>query len=84
MKVARLEKVSQEIQQAFVPIWVERKHVMPFFAYPESVRRIIYTTNAIEALNAKLRRAVRARGHFPNDDAAMKLLYLVLNNAAEE
>ena len=57
---------------------------MPFFAYPESVRRIIYTTNAIEALNAKLRRAVRARGRFPNDDAAMKLLYLVLNNAAEE
>ena len=60
------------------------EHVVPFFAYPESVRRIIYTTNAIEALNAKLRRAVRARGHFPNDDAAMKLLYLVLNNAAEE
>jgi putative transposase len=60
------------------------EHVMPFFAYPESVRRIIYTTNAIEALNAKLRRAIRARGHFPNDDAAMKLLYLVLNNAAEE
>ena len=57
---------------------------MPFFAYPESARRIIYTTNAIEALNAKLRRAVRARGHFPNDDAAMKLLYLGLNNAADE
>jgi putative transposase len=60
------------------------EHVVPFFAYPESVRRIIYTTNAIEALNAKLRRAVRTRGHFPNDDAAMKLLYLVLNNAADE
>src|SRR5208282_5915561 len=56
----------------------------PFFAYLESVRRIIYTTNAIEALNSKLRRAVRTRGHFPNDDAAIKLLYLVLNNAAEE
>ena len=60
------------------------EHVVPFFAYPDSVRRIIYTTNAIEALNAKLRRAVRAREHFPNDDAAMKLLYLVLNNAADE
>jgi putative transposase len=60
------------------------EHVVPFFAYPESVRRIIYTTNAIEALNAKLRRAVRVRGHFPNDDSAMKLLYLVLNNAADE
>jgi putative transposase len=55
-------------------------HVVPFFAFPESVRRIIYTTNAIEALNSKLRRAVRTRGHFPNDDAAMKLLYLVLNH----
>ena len=60
------------------------QHVVPFFAFPESVRRIIYTTNAIEALNSKLRRAVRTRGHFPNDDAAMKLLYLVLNHASEE
>jgi len=59
-------------------------HVIPFFAFPESVRRIIYTTNAIEALNSKLRRAVRTRGHFPSDDAAMKLLYLVLNHAAED
>jgi putative transposase len=58
--------------------------VIPFFAFPESVRRIIYTTNAIEALNSKLRRAVRTRGHFPSDDAASKLIYLVLNHAAEE
>jgi putative transposase len=58
--------------------------VIPFFAFPEAVRRIIYTTNAIEALNSKLRRAVRTRGHFPSDDAASKLLYLVLNNAAND
>jgi putative transposase len=58
--------------------------VIPFFAFPEGVRRIIYTTNAIEALNSKLRRAVRTRGHFPSDDAATKLLYLVLNHAAAE
>ena len=58
--------------------------MVPFFAYPESVRRIIYTTNQIEALNAKVRRAVRMRGHFPNDDAPMKLLYLVLNQAAAD
>jgi putative transposase len=56
--------------------WTE---VIPFFAFPAEVRKMIYTTNAIESLNAKLRRAVRARGHFPNDAAAMKLLYLVLN-----
>ena len=48
------------------------------------MRRIVYTTNAIEALNSKLRRAVRAHGHFPNDEAATKLLYLVLNRAAED
>jgi len=60
------------------------EHVIPFFAFPEGVRRIIYTTNAIEALNAKLRRAVRTRGHFPTDEAAIKLLYLVLRQVADE
>jgi len=59
-------------------------HVIPFFAFPEGVHRIIYTTNAIEALNSKLRRAVRTRGHFPGADAAMKLLYFVRNTAAQE
>ena len=58
-------------------------HVIPFLAFPEAVRRMIYTTNAIESLNAKIRRAVRTRGHFPSDDAATKLLYLVLNHAAQ-
>ena len=58
--------------------------VIPFFAFPEDVRRSRYTTNAIEALNSKLRRAVRTRGHFPSDDAATKLLYLVLNNAVAD
>ena len=53
-------------------------------AFPEGVRRIIYTTNAIEALNSKPRRAVRTRGHFPSDEAAAKLLYFVLNHAAAE
>jgi putative transposase len=48
------------------------------------VRRIVYTTNSIEALNAKLRRAVRTRGHFPNDESVMKLLFLVLNRSEKE
>ena len=69
------------IAQSWRRAWAE---VIPFFAFPDEVRRIIYTTNAIEALNSKLRRAVRTRGHFPGDDAAMKLLYLVLNTAAQE
>jgi putative transposase len=58
--------------------------VVPFYAFPAEVRRLLYTTNAIEALNSKLRRAVRARGHFPTDEAAMKLLFLVLNRAEKE
>jgi putative transposase len=62
-------------------VWSE---VIPFYAFPNDVRRLIYTTNAIEALNSKLRRAVRARGHFPTDDAAMKLLFLVLNRSEKE
>jgi putative transposase len=70
---------------AIVPAWRRAwGEVIPFHAFPDEVRRIIYTTNAIESLNAKLRRAVRARGHFPTDDSAMKLLFLVLNLAAKE
>jgi putative transposase len=70
---------------AVAQIWRRAwQEVIPFFAFPRDVRRIIYTTNAIEALNSKLRRAVRARGHFPNDDAATKLLYLVLNRSEKE
>lgn len=58
--------------------------VIPFFAFPDDVRRIIYTTNSIESLNAKLRRAARTRGHFPTDESALKLLFLVLNLAAKD
>ena len=69
------------IAQSWRRHWAE---VIPFYAFPDQVRRVIYTTNAIEAVNAKLRRAVRARGHFPTDDAALKLLFLVLNRVAKE
>jgi len=61
------------------PLWRRQwDQVIPFFAFPPEVRRIIYTTNAIESLNSTLRTAVRSRGHFPTDEAAIKLLYLVL------
>ena len=69
------------IGQSWRRVWAE---VIPFYAFPIEVRRILYTTNAIEALNSKLRRAVRARGHFPTDEAAMKLLYLVLNRSEKD
>jgi putative transposase len=55
-------------------------HVIPFFAFPPDVRRVIYTTNALESVNARVRKIIKTRGHFPNDDAAMKLIWLALRN----
>jgi putative transposase len=52
----------------------------PFFAFPPEVRRVIYTTNAIESVNARLRKIIKTRGHFPTDDAASKLVWLALRN----
>lgn len=69
------------IVQSWQRAWEE---VTPFYAFPTEVRKLVYTTNAIEALNSKLRRAVRARGHFPNDEAALKLLFLALNRAEKK
>jgi len=54
--------------------------VIPFFAFSPAVRRVIYTTNAIESLHAQLRKIIKTRGHFPSDDAATKLLWLALRN----
>lgn len=54
--------------------------VIPFFAFPPTIRRVIYTTNAIESINAQLRKIIKSRGHFPSDDAASKLIWLALRN----
>jgi transposase-like protein len=54
--------------------------VIPFFAFPPAIRKLIYTTNAIESLNSQLRKIIKTRGHFPSDDAATKLLWLALRN----
>jgi putative transposase len=54
--------------------------VIPLFAFPPEVRRVIYTTNAIESVNARLRKIIKTRGHFPTDDAATKLIWLALRN----
>ena len=54
--------------------------VIPFFAFPPEVRRLIYTTNALESVHAQLRKIIKTRGHFPNDDAATKLIWLALRN----
>lgn len=56
------------------------EHVIPFFAFPPDVRRIIYTTNAIESVHMRLRKIIKTRGHFPTDEAATKLIWLALRN----
>lgn len=64
-----------------VPSWRKAwERVIPFFAFPPEVRRIIYTTNAIESVHMRLRKAIKTRGHFPSDEAATKLLWLALRN----
>jgi len=55
-------------------------NVIPFFAFPPAVRRVIYTTNCIESVNARLRKIIKTRGHFPSDEAASKLIWLALRN----
>jgi putative transposase len=66
------------VTQAWLTAW---EYVIPFLAFPPEVRRVIYTTNAIEALNRQLRKAIKTKGHFPNEEAARKLIYLALTNA---
>jgi putative transposase len=58
--------------------------VTPFLAYPPAIRRVVYTTNAVESLNSQLRRAVRNRGSFPSEDAALKVLFLAVSRAVKK
>jgi putative transposase len=59
-------------------------YVIPFLAFEPDVRRVIYTTNAIEALNRQLRKAIKTKGSFPTEDAARKLVYLAIQNAVPQ
>jgi putative transposase len=63
---------------------VNWERVIPFLSYPEEIRRVIYTTNAIESVNSSLRKVIKNRGSFPNEEAVMKLLYLALTNASQK
>ncbi len=65
------------IVQSWQRAW---EHVVPFYVFPPEIRRVVYTTNAIESLNMQLRKIIKTRGHFPNDEAAIKLLWLALRN----
>lgn len=57
---------------------------MPFFGYPEQIRRVIYTTNAVESLNAQLRKVTKKRGAFPTEDLVRKILYLAIMRASNK
>jgi putative transposase len=66
-------------------MWREQwQHIIPFMAYEPEVRRVIYTTNAIEALNRQLRKAIKTKGSFPNEASAVKLIYLAIHNAVPQ
>src|SRR3982751_5004431 len=64
---------TRQIKRQWEAAW---EQVIPFFAYAPEVRRVLYTTNMIESINYQLRKISKTRGHFPNDDALIKLLYL--------
>ncbi len=82
---AELEDFEQSpLGQKFQPVVAAWRRawdrVIPFFAFPPAVRKVIYTTNAIESVNARLRKIIKTRGHFPTDDSATKLISLALRN----
>ena len=78
---ARFEAFAEDWEDtypAMIRSWRQSwDEFVPFLEFPAELRRVVYTTNAVESLNARFRRAVRHRGHFPNEQAAMKVLYLV-------
>ena len=80
-----LERFDQKWGAQLPPVvraWRENwEYVIPFMAFPPDVRRVVYTTNPIEALNRQLRKAIKTKGHFPNEEAAKKLIYLSIINA---
>ena len=94
-QAATAQAASQQLD-AFAQKWdtvcpvvsqIWRRHwdrIMPFLAYPAEIRKVIYTTNAVESLNMSLRKIIKMRGSFPNEEAALKLLYLALRNASKK
>jgi putative transposase len=93
---AENEASAEEALTAFETTWSSKyptiapswrnnwTRLTPFLDFPPEIRRIVYTTNTIESLNYQLRKVLKSKGHFPNDEAAMKLLYLALRNAEKK
>ena len=86
--LVRLEEFADQWGQDYPTIvksWRSNwQRIVPFFEYPPEIRRIIYTTNAIESVNMSLRRVTKSRGSFPSDEALLKFFYLALNNISKK
>jgi putative transposase len=84
----RLEELAQKWDRThptISQIWRRNwERITPFFAYPAEIRKIIYTTNALESVNMSLRKVIKTRGSFPNEESALKLLYLALRNVMKK
>lgn len=78
---AKWDKIHPTISRSWRRNW---EQVIPFFAYPPDIKKVIYTTNTIESLNMSLRKVTKNRGSFPSDEAMFKLLYLALNNITKK
>ena len=87
-ETALLEFADSELGKRYpasVAVWQKAwERFIPFLAFPQPVRKIIYTTNAIESLNYQLRKIIKNRGHFPNDDAVVKLLWLAIRDIEDK
>ncbi len=81
-KLDEFEAKWGERYPAIAPSWRRAwEQVVPMFAFPPAIRKMIYTTNALESLHRSLRKIIKTRGSFPNDEAAVKLLFLAIRNA---
>ena len=78
---AKWDETHPKVSQSWRNNW---QRIIPYFAYPPPIRKVIYTTNAIESLNMSLRKVTKNRGSFPNDEAMFKLLYLALTNISKK
>jgi putative transposase len=78
---AKWDKSHPTVSQVWRRNW---QRIIPFFAFPAEIRKVIYTTNAVESLNMSLRKIIKTRGSFPNEEAAIRLLYLALRNHSKK
>lgn len=85
MRLAQFDAKSGMDYPSIVQSWQRNwPRIIPFFDYPAEIRKVIYTTNAIESVNMGLRKVTKSRGSFPNDDALIKLYYLALRTISKK